>query len=147
MKKPLAALILGLAATALTAGAALAQEPATLRASRIGAADPAKLAEFYTAAYGFQEVRRINGDGFLEVIMRAKDAPAGAASLVIITKSENLQMGGLAYVILGVTDLARSVAATEAAGGTVFRKPKAPTARYVMMKDPEGNQIELLQAN
>jgi predicted enzyme related to lactoylglutathione lyase len=56
-------------------------------------------------------------------------------------------MGGLPYLILGVADLQRSIDATKAAGGTLFREPKTAQARYAMVKDPEGNQIELLQAN
>ncbi|MBI1340530.1 hypothetical protein GC169_10045 [bacterium] len=147
------AALAGLAAVAAIIGSpspAAAQE-VKLRAVRIAAADPAKLAEFYTAAFGFREIRRIAGDGFLEVIMKTgSDSVAAAAnpdaSLVIITRPPDLQMGGLGHVILGVADVSDSLDHAVEKGASRFRDPKPAGggAAYAFLKDPEGNQVELL---
>ncbi|NWG46739.1 MAG: VOC family protein [Alphaproteobacteria bacterium] len=118
---------------------------AQLRASRLGALDPEALGAFYETAFAFTTVRRIEGKGWLELIMRAKDAPLEAASLVIITRSPDLQMGTLPYLILGVPSLEDGIAAAVAAGGSLHQPPRGEATRYAMIFDPDGNQVELIE--
>lgn len=140
----LATLLAGLNLAAI--GPAAAQEIASLRASRLGAADPVKLAGFYETAFGFTLLRRIDGPTYVEMVLRAKDAPAGAASLVLMTRPRDQQVGGFPYLLLGVTDVDKAIDAAIHAGGAKLTEPKdGPGVRYAMIRDPEGNQIEVLK--
>src|SRR3954468_21723752 len=56
-----------MAATLLLASAAHAQ--VTLNSVRVGAKDTVALAKFYEAAFGMQEVNRLNGQGGPEVFV------------------------------------------------------------------------------
>ncbi|MCP5431885.1 MAG: VOC family protein [Alphaproteobacteria bacterium] len=145
MKRLAAALPRALAlALAFAPAAAFAEGSAQLRAARLAAADPVQLAAFYETAFGFEELRRIDGPGFVEMILRAKGAAEGAAALVLITKPKDLSLGGLPYLVLGVADLKEGIAAAEAAGGKLLRMGPGETPNHAMVSDPEGNEIELL---
>ena len=140
----LAALIVSLSLPAI--GPAAAQEVASLRAARLGASDPVRLATFYETAFGFTLLRRIDGPTYVEMVLRARDTPAGAASLVLMTRPKDQQVGGFPYLILGVTDVDKAITAAITAGGSKLMEPKdGPGVRYAMIRDPEGNQIEVLK--
>ena len=138
-------ILLGLGLMTASVTVAAAQEVAQMRAARLGASDPVKLATFYETAFGFTLLRRIDGPTYVEMVLRARDAPAGAASLILMTRPGDLPVGGFPYVILGVSDVDRAVAAAIANGGTKVSEPRdGAGVRYAMIKDPEGNQVEVL---
>jgi lactoylglutathione lyase len=134
--------------------AALAEEPdVRVRAVRIAATDPEAAAGFYSAAFGMHEIRRINGQGFVEIVMNTgADVEAARqnphAPIVLMTRPAGFDAGGMAYLLLNVRDMAAALDKVEAAGGTLSREPKtaASGVSYAFVKDPEGNQIELLTA-
>jgi predicted enzyme related to lactoylglutathione lyase len=124
-----------------------------VRAIRMAATDPEAVAGFYKRAFGMHEIRRINGQGFVEIVLNsgatADEARASPrAPIVIMTRPKDLQVGAMASLLLNVADLDASIAAVQAAGGVLFRPPQggASGLRYAFVKDPEGNQVELLTA-
>jgi predicted enzyme related to lactoylglutathione lyase len=52
----------------------------------------------------------------------------------------------MASLILGVPDLDKAIASVKANGGTLMRPPSksGEGLSYAFVKDPDGNQIELL---
>jgi len=54
----------------------------------------------------------------------------------------------MASLILGVPDLDKAIASVKASGGTLMRPPSksGEGLSYAFVKDPDGNQIELLMA-
>lgn len=143
-----------LAALALMAAAAPAgADDIFVRSVRIAATDVPKAADFYKAAFGLHEVRRLEFPALMEIILNNGDTPEAAAKsthapIVIMTRPKDYDGGGLANVILSVSDMDAAIARAEAAGGTVFRKPAklADGTQYAFIRDPEGNQVELLKS-
>ena len=146
-------LILGLS-VAIVAGTtfAAAQDRAIhVRAIRVLATDPEALAIFYAKAFGMSETRRpMNTPTFKEIVVNtgatAAEAQAAASTpIVIATRPKDAPAGALASLILEVADIEKAIAAVKANGGSLFR-PVAKTAGllYAFVKDPDGNQIELL---
>ncbi len=58
-----------IAALALLTVPALALADASLNGARVGAKDPAAVAKFYSAAFGMQEVQRIENAQMLEIML------------------------------------------------------------------------------
>lgn len=143
---------LALAANLL--GAAAAEEGVFVRSVRVAATDPVKAAVFYEKAFGMSEVRRIEFPTLIEIVINAgatKEAAAANphAPIVIMTRPKDLKdLAPMANIILSVSDLDKTIAAVEAAGGTLFRKTNklADGTTFAFVKDPEGNQVELLLA-
>jgi len=65
---------------------------------------------------------------------------------VIATRPKDAPAGALASLILGVPNLDRAIEAVKANGGTLLRPPNKSQEglSYAFVKDPDGNQIELL---
>jgi len=163
MKSKTAALIAG-ALILATASTAIAQE-VRLRASRVGAPDPAtveKQGKFYAALLGLKETRRITrpaDPAFLEIIMNfgpTVDAAkmAKTPSVVLITAPKGTVFPHpTSNLIFEVSDAKAIVDKAVAAGGTIERAPalssnappgaKGPVIAFV--KDPAGNRVELIQ--
>ena len=146
-------LILGLS-VAIVAGTtfASAQDRAIhVRAIRVLATDPEALAIFYEKAFGMSETRRpMNTPTFKEIVVNtgatAAEAQAAASTpIVIATRPKDAPAGALASLILEVPDIEKAIAAVKANGGSLFR-PVAKTTGllYAFVKDPDGNQVELL---
>ena len=122
-----------------------------VRAIRVLATDPDALALFYEKAFGMSETRRpMNTPTFKEIVINtgATAAEAQAATttpIVIATRPKDAPAGALAALILEVPDIEKAIAAVKANGGSLFR-PVAKTTGllYAFVKDPDGNQIELL---
>jgi predicted enzyme related to lactoylglutathione lyase len=130
-----------------------ADPPIFVRSFRLAATDPETVAGFYKAAFGMHEIRRITGQGFIEIVLNSGATVEAAranprAPIVLMTRPKDLQVGAMAGVILNVADMSSAIASVKAAGGTVFREPQKTQsgASYAFIKDPEGNQIELLTA-
>jgi predicted enzyme related to lactoylglutathione lyase len=135
----------------LLAGTALAQ--VTLNSVRVGAKDTVALAKFYQSAFGMQEVNRINAGASPEIFVNfgatADAAKANKASPVVIMHRDSDDLKDpIPHVIFDVKDMAKTVAAIKAAGGSMDGDPRpyGNTGMVIGMAiDPAGNRIELIQ--
>jgi predicted enzyme related to lactoylglutathione lyase len=144
--------------TALAVSAALllavaAHGQVTLNSVRVGAKDTAALAKFYEAAFGMQEVNRINAPSGPEIFVNF-GATAGAAKanksepIVITHRDSDDLKDPIAHVILNVKDMAATVAAIKAAGGSMAGDPRPFGKTGIVIGiaiDPAGNRLELIQ--
>jgi len=139
------------AAALLLAGAANAQ--VTLNSVRIGAKDTAALAKFYQAAFGMQEVNRIDAPGGAEIFLNfgattdAAKANKGEPIVIMHRDSDDLK-DPIAHVILNVKDMTAAVAAIKSAGGSMAGDPRPFRNTGIVIGiaiDPAGNRIELIQ--
>ena len=135
----------------LLASAAPAQ--VTLNSVRIGAKDSVALSKFYEAAFGMQEVNRIDVPAGPEIFVNfgaTVDAAKANKSepIVIMHRDSDELKDPIAHVILNVKDMAATVAALKAAGGTMTGDPKPFGNTGVIIGiaiDPAGNRIEMIQ--
>ena len=138
-------------ATLLLASAARAQ--VTLNSVRIGAKDTVSLAKFYQAAFGMQEVNRIDTPGGPEIFVNfgaTIDAAKAIKSepIVIMHRDSDDLKDPIAHLILNVKDMAATVAAIRAAGGSMAgdARPFRNTGIVIGIAiDPAGNRLELIQ--
>ena len=136
------------------AAAGQAQETGIrVRSVRVLATDPEAIATFYQRAFGMSEIRRVGSAGaFQEIIINAGSTPelarkAGAAAIVIATRPKDAPAGAMASLILEVPDLNKAIEAVKANGGTLMRPPgKSGDLQYAFLKDPDGNQVELVMS-
>jgi predicted enzyme related to lactoylglutathione lyase len=125
----------------------------TLNSVRVGAQDTAALAKFYEAAFGMQEVNRINVPGGAEIFVNfgatADAAKANKSEPIVITHRDSDDLKDpIAHVILNVKDMAATVAAIKAAGGSMAGDPRAFGNTGILIgiaTDPVGNRIEMIQ--
>jgi predicted enzyme related to lactoylglutathione lyase len=151
LTKRTAAWTAGLGASLLVALGA--QAGVVLNAARVGAVDVAALAKFYEAAFGLQEVNRLELPGRLEIMLNFGDSVAAAKAntapqIVIMHRDSDDLKDSVPHMILNVTDLAATSAAITAAGGKIEGKP-IPFGKAGMLigfaSDPVGNRLELIQ--
>ena len=143
--------VLAVSALLLIASAAPAQ--VTLNSVRVGAKDSEALAKFYAAAFGMQEVNRINGAGGPEVFVNfgatVEAAKANKSEpIVIMHRDSDDVKDPIAHVILNVKDMAATVAAIKAAGGSMAGDPRPFGKTGIVIGiaiDPAGNRIEMIQ--
>jgi predicted enzyme related to lactoylglutathione lyase len=138
----------------LTLLATTAYAQVSLNSVRVGAADPQKVAAFYSKAFGMHEVNRIEmGNNQVELFLNFGDSAEkakanNAAQIVIQQRAKDDSTDAVAHVVLTVTDIKASAAALTAAGGTLDREPFefGKTGIFIgLAKDPAGNAIEMLQ--
>jgi predicted enzyme related to lactoylglutathione lyase len=136
-----------------SASAAFAQESGIqVRSVRVLATDPEAVATFYKKAFGMSEVRRLDSPTFKEIIINSGSTPdlakkATAAAIVIATRPKDAPAGAMASLILEVPNLDKAIEAAKAAGGSVMRPPgKSGTLMFAFLKDPDGNQVELVMS-
>src|SRR4249920_2323993 len=142
---------IAVSATLLLAAAAQAQ--VTLNSVRIGAKDTVALAKFYQAAFGMQEVNRINAQGGPEIFVNfgatVETAKANRGlPIVLFHRDSDAVKDPIPHVILNVTDMAATAAAVKTAGGTMDGEPRPFGNTGVVIGfavDPAGNRIELIQ--
>ena len=147
------ALALGVAlATAIT-GVAEAQTT-RIRSVRVAAPEVARTAGFYQAVFDLKVVRTIDRDGALyESILNygaTKEAAAAntAPKLVVILKKADAPEPSVSNLVFGVKDLDAILSKAKASGGTVSRPATTSAAtgsRIAFIKDPAGNEIELIE--
>jgi predicted enzyme related to lactoylglutathione lyase len=150
MKRVFTAMI---AATAVLLVASAAHAQVTLNSVRVGAQDQVALAKFYQAAFGMQEVNRINAPGGPEIFLNfGATADAAKANksepIVIMHRDSDDLKDPIPHIILNVKDMAATVAAIKAAGGSMAGEPRAFGNTGIMIGiaiDPSGNRLELLQ--
>jgi predicted enzyme related to lactoylglutathione lyase len=123
-----------------------------VRTVRVLATDPEAIATFYKKAFGMSETGRpVETATFKEIVINSGSTPdkaktATSTAIVIATRPKDAPAGALASLILGVPDLDSAIASVRANGGTLLRPPSksAGGLSYAFVKDPDGNQIELL---
>jgi len=150
MKAPYTTAI-AMSATLLLASVSLAQ--VTLNSVRIGAKDTAALAKFYQAAFGMEEVNRINAPGGPEIFVNfgaTVDAAKANKSepIVIMHRDSDDLKDPIAHVIFNVKDMAATVAAIKAASGSMAGDPRPFGNTGIVIGiaiDPAGNRVELIQ--
>ena len=142
---------MALSALALLASAASAQ--VKLDSVRIGAKDSVAVAKFYEAAFGMQEVNRIEipsgPDVFVNFGATVDAAKANSSGpIVIMHRDSDDVKDPIAHVILNVKDMAATVAALKAAGGSMTGDPRPFRNTGIVIGiaiDPAGNRVELIQ--
>jgi predicted enzyme related to lactoylglutathione lyase len=150
MKSPYTTAI-AMSAMLLLASAALAQ--VKLDSVRIGAKDSIALAKFYQAAFGMEEVNRITTPGGPEIFVNfgtTVDAAKANKSepIVIMHRDSDDLKDPIAHIILNVKDMAATVTAIKAAGGSMAGDPRpfGNTGLVIGIAiDPVGNRLELIQ--
>src|SRR5579862_5672205 len=138
-------------ATMLLATAAHAQ--VTLNSVRVGAKDSVALAKFYQAAFGMQETNRLEGQGGPEVFVNfgasVESAKANKSEPIVIMHRDSDDIKDpVPHLILNVKDMAATVAAIKAAGGSMAGDPRPFKNSGTMIGiaiDPAGNRLELIQ--
>jgi predicted enzyme related to lactoylglutathione lyase len=64
---------------------------------------------------------------------------------VIATRPKDAPAGAMASLILNVPNIEKAIEAAKACGGTLMRPPgKTAGVTFAFLKDPDGNQIELV---
>ena len=142
---------IAVSATLLLTCAAHAQ--VTLNSVRVGAKDTAALAKFYQAAFGMQEVNRIGAGAGPEIFVNfgaTVDAAKANKSepIVIMHRDSDDLKDPVPHIIFNVKDMAATVAAIKAAGGSMAGDPRPFGNTGTMIGiaiDPAGNRIELIQ--
>jgi predicted enzyme related to lactoylglutathione lyase len=133
--------------------AGFAQSQVTLNSVRIGAKDSPALAKFYQAAFGMQEVNRIEAPAGPEIFVNfgattdAAKANKGEPIVIMHRDSDDLK-DPIAHVILNVKDIKATVAAIKAAGGSMATEPRPFRNTGIVIGiaiDPAGNRIEMIQ--
>jgi predicted enzyme related to lactoylglutathione lyase len=143
--------VIAISAVLLVVGAARAQ--ASLDSVRVAAKDTVALAKFYQAAFGMQEVNRIVNPGGTEVFVNfgatVEAAKANKNPLMILFHRDSDDVKDpIPHVIFAVKDMAVTVAAVKAAGGTMTGDPRPFGNSGTVLGfaiDPAGNRIELIQ--
>ena len=142
---------LAVSATLLLASAAHAQ--VTLNSVRIGAKDTVAVAKFYQAAFGMQEVNRIDAPTGPEIFVNfgaTVDAAKANKSepIVIMHRDSDDLKDPIAHVIFNVKDMMATVAAIKGGGGSMAGDPRPFRNTGVVIGiaiDPAGNRLELIQ--
>src|SRR5579864_2581367 len=142
---------IGMAICALAVSAAHAQM--SLDSVRIAAKDTVALAKFYLAAFGMQEVNRIVNPGGTEVFVNFGATVEAAKAnknprMILFHRDSDDVKDPTTHVIFSVKDMAATVAAIKAAGGTMTGDPRPFGNTGTILGfaiDPAGNRIELIQ--
>jgi predicted enzyme related to lactoylglutathione lyase len=142
---------IALSATLLVASVGYGQ--VTLNSVRIGAKDTPALAKFYQSAFGMQEVNRIEGAGGPEIFVNfgasTDTAKANKSEPIVIMHRDSDDLKDpIAHVILNVKDMAATVAAIKAAGGSMAGDPRPFGKTGIVIGiaiDPAGNRLEMIQ--
>lgn len=141
---------IAICAALLLASAARAQ--VKLDSVRIGAKDSVAVAKFYEAAFGMQEVNRIQAPNGPELFVNfgaTVDAAKANSNgpIVIMHRDSDDAKDPIAHVIMDVADMSATVAAIKAAGGTMTGEPRPFRNTGIVIGiaiDPAGNRIELI---
>src|SRR5215212_5695077 len=133
--------------------ASAARADVTMNSVRVAAKDTEALARFYKAAFGMEEVNRLQAGGGPEIFLNfgtTVDAAKGNKGLPVVLMhrdSDDLK-DPIPHVIFNVTDMKATMMAIKAAGGTVTghaREFANPGIVIGIAIDPVGNRIELIQ--
>lgn len=151
----IAGIVVAVVVAGLGTSRAEAQETGIrVRGIRVLATDPEGLAAFYEKAFGMSETRRAaNTPTLTEIVINSGSTvdvarAASSTPLVITTRPGNAPAGAMASLILQVPDIVRAVDAVKANGGTLLRGPSksGDDLTYAFVRDPDGNQIEMVMS-
>ena len=125
----------------------------SLDSVRIEAKDTVALAKFYQAAFGMQEVNRIENPGGTEVFVNFGATVEAAKAnknpqMILFHRDSDEVKDPTTHVIFLVKDMTSAVTAVKAAGGTMTGDPRPFRNGGVILGfaiDPAGNRIELIQ--
>ena len=117
--------------------AASARAQVTLNSVRVGAKDTVALAKFYEAAFGMHEVNRIDSPAGPEVFVNfgatADAAKANKSEPVVLMHRDSDDIkDAIPHIIFNVKDMAATVAAIKAAGGSMASEPR-PSATAALL--------------
>ena len=123
-----------------------------VRTIRVLASDPEAIATFYEKAFGMSEIRRpVTTATFQEIVVNSGSTvdlakQATTTPIVITTRPKDAPAGAMASLILQVPDIDKAIESVKRNGGTVLRPPRKSSTGAIVsfVKDPDGNQIELL---
>jgi len=126
---------------------------ASLDSVRIEAKDTIALAKFYQAVFGMQEVSRVVNPGGIEVFVNFGATVEAAKAnksprMILFHRDSDDVKDPTTHVIFSVKDMAATVTAIKAAGGTMTRDPRPFGNTGTILGfaiDPAGNRIELIQ--
>lgn len=138
---------------AVSISACAAHAQVSLDSVRVAAKDTITLAKFYKTAFGMQEVNRIENPGGTEVFVNfGADVASAKANknplLIVFHRDSDDLKDPIPHLIFTVKDMAATVSAVKAAGGTMEREPRPfrNTGTVIGIAiDPVGNRIELIQ--
>lgn len=133
--------------------ASVAHAQVSLNAARVGGQNSETLAKFYESAFGMQEVNRISVPTGAEIFLNFGATPEAAkankaAPIVIMHRPSDDLKDPVPHLVLNVTDMAATVKAVKAAGGSMAGEPRAFGNTGIMIGiaiDPAGNRIEMIQ--
>jgi predicted enzyme related to lactoylglutathione lyase len=133
---------IGAAVLALSVPAWAQQAPTGLHGIKIAVADYERATRFYTIL-GMTAGTKYNP---LEWELRWSDPARGSVIIMVKDDSGRIPMvKGGASLMVSVADVPATVARLKAAGFAVSGEPRTtPRATIMMIKDPDGNSIELL---
>jgi predicted enzyme related to lactoylglutathione lyase len=124
-----------------------------VRTIRVLATDPEAIATFYKKTFGMSETSRpVETPTFKEIIINSGSTAELARKstttpIVIATRPKDAPAGAMAALILEVPNLDKAIEVVKANGGTLMRPPgKTAGLQYAFVKDPDGNQIELIMS-
>jgi lactoylglutathione lyase len=143
--------VMVISAALLVAGAAHAQ--VSLDSVRLEAKDTIALAKFYQEVFGMQEVSRVLNPGGIEVFVNFGATVEAAKAnknprMILFHRDSDEVKDPTTHVIFSVKDMAATIAAIRAAGGTMTRDPRPFGNTGTILGfaiDPAGNRIELIQ--
>jgi predicted enzyme related to lactoylglutathione lyase len=151
LMKRLHTTVLAISAALLLTSVAHAQ--VSLDSVRIAAKDTVALAKFYQAAFGMQEVNRIENPGGTEVFVNfgatVEAAKANKNPLMVLFHRDSDDVKDpVPHIIFHVKDMTATIAAVKTAGGTMTGDPRPFGNSGIVIgfaTDPAGNRIELIQ--
>lgn len=114
--------------------------------TKIVVADTERASAFYRDAIGLAPVGRVTDDRHDEVIMAGPGNERGPLLMLVRHFDRPTPPAGSAWTGFSVTDLAATIAAVEAHGGSVVAPPQdVPEYKLTIavVADPEGHPIEL----
>jgi catechol 2,3-dioxygenase-like lactoylglutathione lyase family enzyme len=126
------------------ASAATAQEAGmpSMPGVKLGVADFARTTAFYTAL-GMRAGTKYND---FEASLEWGAPSQGSRVIMVRADHWKLAKGG-GFLMISVPDMAAAIARLTAAGFTGLGEPRSnPRYTVLMIKDPDGNQVELLAA-
>jgi predicted enzyme related to lactoylglutathione lyase len=138
------AIILAGALALLAAAPASAQQGfptvATMAGVKIGVTDFERAIPFYTALGLHAGTKYNQHEMSLEW-----DSPSQGVRIIMVRADSGWVAKGGGFVMIAVPDMAATIARLGAAGFTGVGQPRAvPGSSMLMIKDPDGNQVELL---
>lgn len=106
--------------------------------------DTEKLASWYVATFGAQEISRSDGQ---PPIIFLSFGRAALIELIPATEPAAAKPSDHVHLCLSVSDISRALTSLDAAGIRLDRKPfdAYDGSRVAFLRDPEGNLVQLVQ--